>query len=97
MLAVPFHRGQALDLGIEPKRRTADDELGVVTGKLALQLSHDLDGRVVRIGNAKEELVKRVVEPEKAAQVQLELFVEPLERFEDGHWGRMVGDGDAPV
>ena len=38
VLAVPVHRRQALDLGIQPKRRTADDELGILAGKLALQL-----------------------------------------------------------
>ena len=57
VLAMGFHRGQALDLGIEPESRTADDELGVVVGKLALQFLNDLDGRVVRLGDAKEKLV----------------------------------------
>ena len=90
-----FHRRQALDLGIEPECRTADDELGVVAGKLALQLLNDLDRRVVRLGDAKEKLVTRVVELEKAPQVQLELFIEPLERLEDRHRGRVVDDTTA--
>ncbi len=37
VLAVPVHRRQALDLGIQPEGRTADDELGILVGKLALQ------------------------------------------------------------
>ena len=90
VLAMRFHRGQALDLGIEPKRRTANDEPGIVFGKLSLQLMDHLDGRVVRVGDAKEQLVARVVELEKAPQVQLELFVESLERFENRDGRRVV-------
>ena len=45
-------------------------------------------------GDAKEELVTRVVELEKAPQVQLELFIEPLERLEDRHGGRVVDARD---
>ena len=77
--------------GIEPERRTADDELGVPVGKLALQFLDDLDRRVVRVGHAEEQLETRVIEPEEAPQVLLEPFVDPLERLEDGHRRGMIG------
>ena len=81
VLAIPLHRRQALDLRIQAERRAADDELGVMAGELGEQLLHHANRRVVGVGDAEEQLVGRVVELEEAAQVLLELFVEPLQRL----------------
>ena len=91
VLAVPLHRRQVLDLRIEPEGRAADDELGVVVGKLGEQLLHDRDGRVVGVGDAEEQLVDGIIELEEAAQVLLEPFVQPLERLEDRDRRRVIG------
>jgi hypothetical protein len=50
------HRGEVLDLRIEPKGRCADDEPGVTLGEFLDQPLDDLDGGVVVVGDAKEEL-----------------------------------------
>ena len=77
--------------GFRPNAGTADDEFGIVVRKLSLELLHDGDGRVVGIGDAEEQLIGRVIEPEEAPEVLLEPFIDPLERLEDGDRGRMIG------
>ena len=91
VLAKPVHRGQVLDLRIQPERRRADDELGVVVGKLGQQLLHHGDRRIVLVGHAEEQLIGGIIEPEEAPQVLLELLVQALERLEDRDRRRVSG------
>ena len=42
------------------------------------------------VGETAEELERRVVELEEAAQVLLKLFIQSLERFEDGDRGSVI-------
>jgi hypothetical protein len=77
--------------------RAADDELGIMSGKLGQKPLDDGDGRVIMVGNTEEKLVGGVIELEEAPKVLLQPLVDPLEGLEDRDRRGKVGKVPAPT
>ncbi len=88
------HVDEIGDLGVRACP-LADRECDPALGMCLLQPPDDLDGRVVRVGDAEDDLVVRVVLRAEALEVLVEVDARALERLQDGD-GRRVDAAVAP-